>query len=406
MATWAYGAANMSTLQMNGTLIEPYMKHMCVKGYTGPLCGACEPDHGHTGTTCIKCLPQQTNSFLYFLVCCFMMVVPVVQMLLHAKGVNKNTELVAAASKLSWSSYPSGMQPVLSGSNAGGGSYTPVLPTLKERQQSEEEANAAAMGADVVPKDVAAVEMAHMHRTYVCPSAAVAAGAAPPPAPAAATQAGLPPPPPAAAAAAMDDGWGRSDLDTWRVDQGSAGEMLSPFSEPSAVAGAIAVSRNGSNSSMTPTIQDIHASQVGEVVQFVWGGGGERYCYRWRCPGQNWVKVVYGAYHAEQSRVFDRQQGDPPSGAAHAVAKAAAAVAVDHQLRQSSGPWLLGGYRVARLCQHVVFTTPSPSPPPAAAAAADDDAAPGPPSIWWPQECGHVPARVVYHPFSCSCCCC
>jgi hypothetical protein len=125
------------------------------------------------------------------------------------------------------------------------------------------------MDADVVSKDVAAVEMTSMHRTYVCPSAAVAAGAAAP----AETQAGLPPLPPAAAAAAANDEWGRSDLDMFRVDQGSAGEMVSPFSEPSAVAGAVAVSRNGSTSSVAPAMQDISASQVRWGLQCVCGGG-------------------------------------------------------------------------------------------------------------------------------------
>lgn len=264
MATWAYTAANLSTAQMNSSVVTPYMDSMCAQGYTGPLCGACEPMYGHTGTTCVKCLESGANSFLYFLVCCFMMVVPAVQMVLHAKGVNKNTQLLAAAnaaggSKLIWTR--SNMQSRASSTGPGGPNMlSPLAKGSSEKQVAEEHTNGTETRWNGGPAAAngAAVEMANMHTLFVSPSAAVAAGAASqhPQSP--------PPPPPPLPPVRVESVNSQSDIDYSRVDQGSpaaAPDMFSPFSEPSAVAGAMA-GRDGSGTSVARSLSDAHMSHL------------------------------------------------------------------------------------------------------------------------------------------------
>jgi hypothetical protein len=96
MAGWAHGHSDVPTMRMNDTVVAPYMDSMCALGYDGPLCGSCSVDYGRAGTACVRCPPRGVNSFLYFLVCIFMLVSPVVQMLLHsttvrARKVSTNT---------------------------------------------------------------------------------------------------------------------------------------------------------------------------------------------------------------------------------------------------------------------------------------------------------------------------
>lgn len=215
MANWAYANSNLSTLNMTQTAIASYMERMCATGYTGPLCGACQPDHGHSGSTCVKCPNKSFNSFLYIVVCCFMLLVPVVQMVLHSKNVSKNTQLVQAATRMPGAAvFPWMAAPSFQARNSATSSYTPGLPPLTEGpSHSPTTADALREYPSPAGKDVAAaVEMAYMQQR---PPAEAAPGATTP------------------------------DLGTISRDQSTASiDMLSPFSEPSAISGAMAVSRD------------------------------------------------------------------------------------------------------------------------------------------------------------------
>jgi len=234
MASWAYMNSNLSTAMMTPTVIAPYMERMCLPGYTGPLCGACEAEYGHAGSSCVECLPRSANTLLYFLVCCFMFIIPVVQMVLHSKNVDKNTRLVEQASKLAaagvmpFAGHPSFQN--RTSNTSGGASFQPNLPPLQERPSQSPKAAAAAAATTVFPspdKSVGAVELASMQARE------------------------LP---------------GRAELDTnLRADQSTSSiqswDMVSPFSEPSAVAGAIAVSTDNSGTSIPPLpLPDVHQS--------------------------------------------------------------------------------------------------------------------------------------------------
>eukprot|EP00878_Enallax_costatus_P009740 GHUV01010172.1.p1 GENE.GHUV01010172.1~~GHUV01010172.1.p1 ORF type:complete len:404 (+),score=84.90 GHUV01010172.1:227-1438(+) len=82
MADWAAEHASMTITQLNeksnGTGLpyyQPYVANMCSSGYTGPLCGACAEGFGHSGQRCVKCMHHSTNSFIYFLVCLFIIII-------------------------------------------------------------------------------------------------------------------------------------------------------------------------------------------------------------------------------------------------------------------------------------------------------------------------------------------
>jgi hypothetical protein len=281
MSIWAQAAADTPTANMTPGQVNAYMEYMCAEGHTGPVCGACLPKYGHSGSghTCVKCLPRGANNFAYFLVCCFMMLVPAMQMVMHAKGVMKSTELVEEASKLSVTStaaappHPAFM-PKASQSATGAGAYMPVLKPVHETGPGSGSASfvcpSAAAAAGALP-------------TYVSPSAAAAAAAA-------AGGAGgeflssnsmgkdvggieLAPMQHSAAVAAADGsgsgrGGGKSDVELFRADQGVGGgsDMVSPFSDSAAVAGAMAVSRDESAmSAAASTLSGGHPSQVGLV---------------------------------------------------------------------------------------------------------------------------------------------
>lgn len=299
MSKWAQAAADTPTVNMTDAQVNAYMEYMCAEGHTGPVCGACLPKYGHSGSghTCVKCLPRGANNFAYFLVCCFMMLVPAIQMVMHAKGVMKSTELVEEASKLSATSTTAGTPPnpaflpKATQSATGAGAYMPVLQPVHETGPGSGSASfvcpSAAAAAGAVP-------------TYVSPSAAAAAAAA-------AGGAGgefvsnnsmgkdvgaieLAPMQQSAAADGSGSGRavGKSDVDSFKADQGIGGgyDMVSPFSDSSAVAGAMAVSRDESAmSAAASTLSGGHPSQVGLVCLGYWAGTGQdqaRLC-RLRC---------------------------------------------------------------------------------------------------------------------------
>lgn len=236
MANWSYAHAHLSVMQLNDTIIQPYMQYMCSHGYTGPLCGSCQPDYGHRAHDCAKCMPQAANSFLYFLVCCFMLLVPVVQMVLHTNSVRRNTQLMAAASKLSLTSQHS-FQPRHSHSSATG--RPPSLPTLQEELPAEVTQQLQLSGrasADIGMKRGQTVELTPMQAATTAPTG----------------------------------GWShkdasRVDQDSLRVSSGSDADV-SPFSAAAAVAAAQAGVREDSGPSSVPLQRAPHPLQVRRCV--------------------------------------------------------------------------------------------------------------------------------------------
>jgi hypothetical protein len=259
MAKWALATADTPTALLTTNEINTYMAGMCTHGYAGPICGACEPGFGHSGHACVKCPPRSVNSFAYFLVCCFMLLVPAVQMVLHAKGVSKSAQLVAAArGPGTRAAAPNPALPPEAGACAAGVSAAllPVLqpvyevapdsativctsalaaggvaPTHVSPFAAEAAAMAAARGAGGVSssssismgKDALAVELTHMQ-------------------PACGSGDGL--------------GGGKSDVKQFRADQGGVGgcgSMLPQVCQPTAAVGAIHFSRDGSEPSTAAT---------------------------------------------------------------------------------------------------------------------------------------------------------
>jgi hypothetical protein len=183
-------------------------------------------------------MPQAANSFLYFLVCCFMLLVPVIQMVLHTNSVRKNTQLVAAASKLSWTSQPS-FQPRHSHSSTAG--RLPSLPTLQE-ELSIEGMQQPLSGFEVAGTGIkpgqAAVELTLMQA--------------------------------ATSASAVPGGCTHSDVSSvdqgpLRVSSGSDADA-SPFCSTSAVAAAQAGVSEGLASAGVPLLQGPHPLQVGRCI--------------------------------------------------------------------------------------------------------------------------------------------
>lgn len=260
MAKWSLAAADTPTALLTTEEINTYMAVMCTRGYTGPICGACQPGFGHSGHACVKCPPRSVNSFIYFLVCCFMLLVPALQMVLHAKGVSKNKKLVAAARRGSGLRIAAARAPnpallPKAGACCAGGSasFLPVLQPVHEvapnsativcpsamkaaeaapTHVSPFVAEATAMAGGVVGssmtmgKDAHAIELTHLQH---CWSPAVTADG--------------------------NDG-GQSDVERFNEDQGGGGgytAMLPRFCQPTAAEGAIAVSRDGSAATTAAT---------------------------------------------------------------------------------------------------------------------------------------------------------
>lgn len=105
MANWAAERADQTIMQLNQINIstglpfyQPYVEKMCSAGYTGPLCGACKEGFGHSGQRCVRCIHRSANSFVYFLVCLFMFIVPALQTLLHSKNVQNRHQLQRSCS--------------------------------------------------------------------------------------------------------------------------------------------------------------------------------------------------------------------------------------------------------------------------------------------------------------------
>lgn len=272
MAKWALLAADTPTALLTASDINTYMAGMCTHGYTGPICGACQAGFGHSGHACVKCPPRSVNSFIYFLVCCFMLLVPALQMVLHSKGVSKSAQPVAAARR---APRPAAPDPALlpkAGACAAGGSaaFLPVLQPVYEvapnsapfvcpsasaaaeagpAHVSPFAAEAAAGGAGggvgssiIMIKDAHAIELAHMQH-------------------------------PAVPVYGSGSGGGWSDVQHFRADQGGVSGfagMLPQFCQPTAAVGAIDGSQDGSAASTAATIlSGLQPSQVG----FGRGGG-------------------------------------------------------------------------------------------------------------------------------------
>jgi hypothetical protein len=99
MTRWAYQHANYTIIQLN-TLTSPtskqpfymeYMDHMCFKGYTGSLCGACQPDFGHSGTTCVQCPSKAANAMFFIGMCLLTFLIPGASMLMHITEVKRRS---------------------------------------------------------------------------------------------------------------------------------------------------------------------------------------------------------------------------------------------------------------------------------------------------------------------------
>jgi predicted amidophosphoribosyltransferase len=99
MTDWAYRHANYSSKQLN-TLRSPgqhqpiylgSMEHMCSKDYTGPLCGACQADFGHSGSTCVQCPTKAGNAFFFIGMCLLTLLIPSVSVFMHIGEVKRRT---------------------------------------------------------------------------------------------------------------------------------------------------------------------------------------------------------------------------------------------------------------------------------------------------------------------------
>jgi hypothetical protein len=76
-------AAGLSQTDMSG-----YMGTMCTPGYTGPLCGACAPNHGRVGFQCSRCFHYRWGHYLlYLLVWVYLFGMVVVAGWIHVREV-------------------------------------------------------------------------------------------------------------------------------------------------------------------------------------------------------------------------------------------------------------------------------------------------------------------------------
>lgn len=157
MTDWAELHADRSITQLNSinhTTGAPIYKQyldlgMCAPGYDGPLCGACEAGHGHRSHACVKCLPKQINSLLYFLVCCVMFLIPAIQMLMHSKNVEKRTlQLREAAAAMHGGAAVLGQPATVLGEQVLGALTTGQAPSTKPYTPSVMDGMDLKAGAD------------------------------------------------------------------------------------------------------------------------------------------------------------------------------------------------------------------------------------------------------------------
>lgn len=99
MTDWAYRHTNYTIRELN-YLTSPnssqpiymeYMSYMCPTGYSGPLCGACQPGFGHSGNTCEKCHSKAVNALFFIGMCLLTFLIPGVSMFMHIGEVKRRT---------------------------------------------------------------------------------------------------------------------------------------------------------------------------------------------------------------------------------------------------------------------------------------------------------------------------
>jgi hypothetical protein len=70
MKAWANDPdhAYLTGEELNHIDMSPYMGTMCTPGYTGPLCGSCEPNYGRVGFQCSRCFTHTWGHYLLYVV--------------------------------------------------------------------------------------------------------------------------------------------------------------------------------------------------------------------------------------------------------------------------------------------------------------------------------------------------